>query len=55
MNKLTWIKLNWDLRQVCNRSQDGACTQAAHWHSCDLMASEVHAQAEVPQRRDLAS
>jgi hypothetical protein len=46
MNKLIWIKLNWDLRQVCNRSQDGACTQAAPWHSRDLMASEVRAGRE---------
>jgi hypothetical protein len=37
-------KLNWDLRQICNRNKDGAfSTQAARWRSLDLMARELRA------------
>jgi Phage integrase, N-terminal/Integrase len=37
-------KLNWDLRQICNRNKDGAFgTQAARWRSLDLMARELRA------------
>jgi len=37
-------KLNWDLRQICNRDKDGAFgTQAARWRSLDLMARELRA------------
>jgi len=37
-------KLNWALRQICNRNKDGAFgTQAARGRSLDLMARELRA------------
>ena len=43
-------KLNWDLRQICNRNKDGAFgTQAARWRSLDLMARELRAGSLKPR------